>query len=105
MRRSDITIQKILASAARKGAVFTPIADGVTGFGDSEARLADGRFIRKPWLIGSNNGEAGFVNTIFQAQNGFSLPQAVVDFATLAIYICPARLAAQYRRQNNVATW
>jgi carboxylesterase type B len=105
MRRSDVTIQRILASAARKGTIFTPIADGVTAFGDSEARLADGRFIKKPWLIGSTSGEAGFINTIFQAQNGFALPQALIDFATLAIYTCPARLAAQYRRQNNVATW
>jgi carboxylesterase type B len=105
MRGSGITIQQILNSAAKKDVKFTPIADGVTAFGDSGARIADGRFIKKPWLIGSTNGEGGFVNTLFQAKNGFALPQAVIDLGTLAIFTCPSRIAAQYRLQNNVPVW
>ncbi len=93
----------ILAASAT-AAPFGPTADGKLVFSDYSALGTQGKFIKKPMLLGNNDYEAGIIKVIFGAQGKtLSLDQwAILNLQT---FTCPVGSAAQYRASNNVPIW
>ncbi|KAL8729327.1 MAG: hypothetical protein Q9166_004824 [cf. Caloplaca sp. 2 TL-2023] len=101
MRRKPMA--DILAASAT-APPFGPTADGKTVLADYSAPGSQGRFIKKPMLLGNNDYEAGIVKVIFGSQ-GNTLSLADWAVLNLQTFTCPVGSAAQYRAQNNVPIW
>ncbi|KAI4134893.1 MAG: hypothetical protein LQ341_005952, partial [Variospora aurantia] len=93
----------ILAASAT-APPFGPTADGKTVLADYSAPGNEGRFIKKPMLLGNTDYEAGMIKVLFGSQDKtLSLEDwAVIN---LQIFTCPVGSAARYRAQNNVPVW
>jgi cholinesterase len=83
---------------------FGPTADEQVVFSDYDALGSAGQFIRKPYLIGNNNYEAG----LFKLQAiiaGASFPNTAWCLFNSDVFTCPVSAAAGYRAQYNVPTY
>ncbi|KAL8986486.1 MAG: hypothetical protein Q9177_004160, partial [Variospora cf. flavescens] len=93
----------ILAASAT-APPFGPTADGKTVLADYSAPGNEGRFIKKPMLLGNTDYEAGMIKVLFGSQ-GKTLSLEDWAVINLQIFTCPVGSAARYRAQNNVPVW
>ncbi|KAJ5760300.1 Carboxylesterase type B [Penicillium odoratum] len=84
--------------------IFHPVVDEMTVFSDYKKRSAEGRFARLPYLVTSNDNEAGFYRLAAYAST-----IAVSDFSwdqfNLAAFTCPSGQAVRDRVAHNVPAW
>ena len=76
--------------------LFGPTVDGKTVFDDYERRALAGQYIRKPYLIGNNDYEAGLFKLTAKSA-GLDLPNRSWAIFNLAFFSCPANAAASSR--------
>ncbi|KAL8972888.1 MAG: hypothetical protein Q9197_002584 [Variospora fuerteventurae] len=83
---------------------FGPTADGKTVLADYTVAGSQGRFIKKPMLLGNTDYEAGMMKVLFGSRDRtLTLDQwAIVN---LQYFTCPVASAGQWRAQNNVPVW
>ena len=104
------TFQEILDAtrlAPGLGAVsgqFGPTVDHRVVFSNYKARAAAGQFIKKPYLTGSNDYEAGLFKVVaaLAGQQRSDLEWAIFN---LAAFTCPAADASFTRALSGVPTW
>ncbi|KAJ5091789.1 Carboxylesterase type B [Penicillium alfredii] len=84
--------------------VFHPTVDGVTVFGDYKKLSAAGKFARLPYLVTSNDYEAGYYHISAYAAN-ITLSEKAWDRFNLAAFTCPSGAAARDRVAHGVPTW
>ena len=82
---------------------FGPTVDNEVVFDDYKARAAAGKFIRKPYLTGSNDYEAGLFKVV-AALAGTQLSNLEWAVFNLVAFTCGAADAA-YQRALYVPTW
>ena len=84
---------------------FPPTADNKVVFDDYSARASAGNFIKKPYLTGNNDYEAGLFK--YTATTFYGIELSALDWAlfNLGIFSCPAGSAAAQRSQHGVPTW
>ncbi|CAG8935874.1 unnamed protein product [Penicillium salamii] len=92
------------ASPALPQSVFHPTVDGITVFGDYAERSAAGKFAPVPYLITSNNYEAGYYRLSAYNANISLSDEAWHNFNDAA-FTCPSGASARYRFANNVPVW
>jgi len=79
--------------------MFAATIDNKVIFSDYPGRAAAGKFIKKPYLIGSANNEAGLFRLLSPGA-----PESYWPYVNLG-FTCPARDAAQARTSNRVPVW
>lgn len=79
---------------------FGPTADNKVVFDDYKNRSAAGRFIKKPYLVGNNDYEAGLFRFLAPQQ-----PDIAWAIFNLGIFTCPAADAALSRALYGVPIW
>ncbi|KAI6796835.1 cholinesterase [Hortaea werneckii] len=84
--------------------VFGPTIDNKTVFSDYTALAQEGRFIRKPYMTGSNSYEAGLFILLTSGGN-FTQPASFWETFNQNTFICPATTAAEFRARQNVPAW
>ncbi len=97
------TMVEILAASATAG-TFGPTADGKLVLSDYSGPGTQGKFIKKPMLLGNNDYEAGIIKVIFGA-SGKTLSLTQWAILNLQTFTCPVGSAAQYRASNNIPVW
>ncbi|KAL9016369.1 MAG: hypothetical protein Q9185_006288 [Variospora sp. 1 TL-2023] len=83
---------------------FGPTADGKTVLADYTVAGSQGRFIKKPMLLGNTDYEAGMMKVLFGSQNR-TLTLDEWAIVNLQYFTCPVASAGQWRAQNNVPVW
>ncbi|EAW10001.1 carboxylesterase [Aspergillus clavatus NRRL 1] len=83
---------------------FHPTVDGVTVFDNYAERSAQGKFIKTPYLITSNNNEAGYYR-INAFAGGIDLTDEAWNRFNQAAFTCPSSRAAADRAAHGVSTW
>lgn len=83
---------------------FGPTADGKTVLADYTVAGSQGRFIKKPMLLGNTDYEAGMIKVLFGSQ-GRTLTLDQWAIVNLQYFTCPVGSAGQWRAQNNVPVW
>ncbi|CAN8095427.1 unnamed protein product [Discula destructiva] len=87
---------------------FGPASDGKLAFADVQARSTSGNFIKRPYLVGSNDFEMGLIRALPGFGGGSVSPNAsdeVLQRATEIAFGCGAARSAQDRALNGVPTW
>ncbi|KAJ5718383.1 Carboxylesterase type B [Penicillium malachiteum] len=84
--------------------VFHPVVDEITVFSDYAKRSSEGKFARVPFLVTSNNNEAGFYRLAAQAAN-ITVSNHTWNEFSLAAFTCPSGKAAKDRIANGVPAW
>jgi cholinesterase len=97
-----LNVTKIANPLAAVLGNFGPTVDEKTVFSDYDARGARGEFIRRPYLTGNNNYEAGLFK-ILGIQSNISAQEWCIFNA--AVFTCPAAKAAAYRARHGVTTF
>lgn len=103
------TYEEILAAVPFSGPIdtlgsFPPTADNKVVFDNYRARAIAGKFIKKPYLTGNMDYEAGLFR-VTAASAGTHLTDVEWAVWNLASFSCPAAGAAQRRSQYGVPTW
>ena len=104
------TFEDILAASvpppglASVTGLFPPTIDDTVVFSDYPTRALAGNFIKKPYLAGNNDYEAGLFK-IIAAASGTFLPNIDWAIFNLADFTCPAANAAAFRVFHGVSTW
>ncbi|KAI7186839.1 hypothetical protein KC324_g7053, partial [Hortaea werneckii] len=110
--RSDKVSMADLITAENKGlsgleavlGLFGPTIDNKTVFSNYTELAQEGRFIRKPYITGSNSFEAGLF-ILLTAQDNFTQPTSFWEDFNQNTFICPATTAAEFRARNRVPAW
>jgi len=88
---------------------FSVVADGVTFFDDSAARLAAGDFLKVPTLLGTNANEGDIFAVVEQLLTTNTTNNATTDalsaVLTQAVFDCPAAQSAAGRVAVKVPTF
>ena len=81
-----------------------PTADGKLVLSDYTDASYNGKFAKKPVLLGNNDYEAGIIKVIFGSMGKTMSPEqwAILNLQT---FTCPVGSASQYRASNNVPVW
>ncbi|KAF2398122.1 alpha/beta-hydrolase [Trichodelitschia bisporula] len=86
------------AGGTRRLLSFVPVVDEKVYFSDYDVRAKEGRFIKRPMLVGNNDNEGGLSAATQKAS------PAAVD-AINAGYTCGAAAAAARRRALGIPAW
>ncbi|KAJ5305979.1 hypothetical protein N7508_004994 [Penicillium antarcticum] len=92
------------SSPALPQPVFHPTEDGVTVFDNYAQRTSAGKYAHLPYLINSNNYEAGYYRISAYGGN-VSLTDDQWDKYNLAAFTCPSGTSARGRATNGVPIW
>ncbi|GES60367.1 carboxylesterase, type B [Aspergillus terreus] len=84
--------------------VFHPTVDGVTVFDDYADRSTAGKYAHVPYLLTSNDNEAGYYRVNAFSGN-ISLSDRQWNQFNLAAFTCPTGAEAKNRAVNGVPTW
>lgn len=110
MRSPSTTMERLInSSSAGPGLAgvlghFGPTIDNITVFHNYTQQHAEGKYIKKPALIGNNNFEAGLF-ILVGAGSGVVLPLSAWDTFDQTTFTCPASRAAKYRYDAHVPVW
>jgi cholinesterase len=83
---------------------FGPTIDDVVVFSDYPSRSTIGNFIKKPYLLGNTDYEAGLFVTIALFANQ-TYPTSFWDSFDLSVFSCPSAVRANISIANRVPTW
>jgi len=83
---------------------FGPTSDNQVVFSNYRARAEAGQFIRKPYLTGNNDYEAGLFK-ILAAAGGINVTELEWQVMNLATFTCPSGDAAAARARYGVPTY
>ncbi|KAJ5157759.1 uncharacterized protein N7482_008859 [Penicillium canariense] len=84
--------------------VFHPTVDNKTVFSDYNKLSATGKFARLPYLVNSNDYEAGYYRVSAYGAN-ISLSNQQWNMFNLGSFTCPSGAAARDRVAHGVPTW
>nr|POF18084.1 hypothetical protein CFP56_13495 [Quercus suber] len=107
---TKVTADELISKSIGSGplsvilASFGPTVDNKTVFSNYTQLDIEGRFVKKPALVGNNDNEAGIFILIF-GFFGITQPQAAWDALTQQIFTCPSNTAAYARRLHHVPIW
>ncbi|KAH7395874.1 putative carboxylesterase [Cadophora sp. MPI-SDFR-AT-0126] len=82
---------------------FGPTVDNIVAFPNNLERAAAGKLIRKPWLIGNNDNEAGLFEVLFGAR-GITFPPSYWKLQNQFSFNCKISLRAKAAALK-VPTW
>ncbi|KAF2666680.1 alpha/beta-hydrolase [Microthyrium microscopicum] len=104
------SLQDVMAGVGTNGKTrrdisraFTPVVDGKRYFADYDKRSAEGKFIQKPMLTGSNDNESGLQSYV-AALSGTIYDEAQKKSVTLG-YTCGAKVVADRRAEKKLPIW
>lgn len=84
----------ILRAVSAIPTTFGPTVDNIVAFSDNLERAAAGKVIRKPYLIGNNDNEAGLFEVTYGAR-GITYPPSFWKLQNLFIFNCGISLRAK----------